>query len=848
MAAESLDASARAEEEPDPEEEFQKQIAKTIKPGNPINVRVIDPDRSRTPEVDELTVSVASSSGDSIARIVLKETGTHTGWFEGQIPTTGAQAMAFAEDSEPGRNPNMVISPNTDYPAWRPTAQKDKTPMFTVDLNDNATLGTMKITAAEDGAKLANFIVQTAMNPNAWTTVARFPSNPMAIKHPWQPSVIVMNDADRYHNNNNRKLVEQFDEVKYHIERGWMTQQFAQGVADNVSGISQAFDQSIPAKVKWQRQNRHHNSHVIYRFRGYFYEPENITREFRLNLGGFKTPEKLHPSVSHKPQFALAVNGRRITGENGRLQGKINLRAGIHSFEIWATGWDSTIGFGRDCKLFTNLKGDAKLVECPESFFDPSTFPDGVLDHRNAPAELTANSEGTEFNVTFAPDSRARLMRLVFLDQEGPVPALNRITLNSPEGKKLLPVAEDFASLNKNKTLEILTGDKIFVRYVDDRFVTDAKEKHERFLNVAFSNGRVEFADMEPRFDERRAEEVPFYEKLIRFPYDQPLSIAVHDADMDVSIEPDTVKVSVTNTNGDTKDLVATETGPSTGVFKAMITPVANAASADDQIQVAEGTTLTAIYQDKENNRPGVPIERLGKIVHAGFQMPELKIAHATVEFKEGDKTNNNSRSIWHIENNLVPANNPPQGGIALVHGKLAYLELKAPHMALRNSSEVKVYAQTDAGRGASTNNVADGFDINVPGTVELLGKLGMAKNSNQWSGLGNRENRMKWESQNYTGGQVEWGTPNPVAKERFRLSVPLVADVLPLRGVLTYEERAEIRKQIKTSRSASRILAQVGGGLVVRPGEKVFFGFQYKDAQGEDKWLTASAKVITHP
>ncbi len=63
MAAESLDANVRAEEEPDPEVEFQKQIAKIVKPGNPINVRVIDPDRSRTAEVDELVVSVASSSG-----------------------------------------------------------------------------------------------------------------------------------------------------------------------------------------------------------------------------------------------------------------------------------------------------------------------------------------------------------------------------------------------------------------------------------------------------------------------------------------------------------------------------------------------------------------------------------------------------------------------------------------------------------------------------------------------------------------------------------------------------------------------------------------------------------------
>lgn len=848
MAAESLDANDRAKKEPDPEEEFQKQIAKIIKPGNPINVRVIDPDRSRTAEIDDLVVSVASSSGDAVARIVLKETGTHTGWFEGQIPTTGAQAMAFAENSEPGRNPNMVISPKTGYPAWRPTAQKSKVPAFTIDLNDNLALGEMSVIAAESGAKLKNFIVQTAMNPSSWDTVARFPNNPVAIANPWKPSVVIMNDTDRLHTNNNRKLVEEFNEVKQHFDRGWMTQQFAQGVAENVSGISQAFDKSIPDKVKWVRQGRHHNSHVIYRFRGYFYEPNRVTRRFKVQLGKFQVPENTHPSVAHPPQFLLAINGRRITGGEARLEGGLNLNPGVHSFEIWATGWDGAIGFGRDIKLFANLDDPKKFNACPDNFFDPTAFPEGVSAHRNAPAEIAAAADDTEFNVTFAPNSRARLMRLVFLDQEGTVPAVNRITLNGPDGKKLLPVAEDFASLNKNDTLEILTGDKIFVRYVDDRFVTDKKEKHERFLNVSFSDGRVEFADMEPRFDPRKGEEVPFYEKLIRFPYDQPLSIAVHDADMDVSVEPDTVKLSVASANGGTMELVATETGPSTGIFKVVVTPVAGAASGDAQIQVAEGAHLTAIYKDAENNRPGVPMDRRGKIIHAGFQKPELQIAHANAEFQERDKANEKSRDIWLVENKLTSVDNAPEGGIALIHGRIAHLEMKAPHLALRNSSQVTVYAQTEAGRAAADVGGGEGFDINVPGTVELTGKLGMALKGNEWTQLRARENRSSWQSQNYSGGHVEWGTPNPVANEHFRFSVPLVADVLPLRGVLTLEERKALQKQIETSRSASRILEQVGGGLVVRPDEKIFFGFKYKDAAGQDQWLTASAKVIAHP
>ena len=38
-----------------------------------------------------------------------------------------------------------------------------------------------------------------------------------------------------------------------------------------------------------------------------------------------------------------------------------------------------------------------------------------------------------------------------------------------------------------------------FPSAMDDRFVTKSKEKHERFLDVRFTNARVEFADMEPR-------------------------------------------------------------------------------------------------------------------------------------------------------------------------------------------------------------------------------------------------------------------------------------------------------------------------------------------------------------
>ena len=69
--------------------------------------------------------------------------------------------MAMASTSEAGRNPNMVISPKDDYPAWRPETEKGKHPVFTVDLNDNVDLGKLNIIAKETGAKLTKFVLQT---------------------------------------------------------------------------------------------------------------------------------------------------------------------------------------------------------------------------------------------------------------------------------------------------------------------------------------------------------------------------------------------------------------------------------------------------------------------------------------------------------------------------------------------------------------------------------------------------------------------------------------------------------------------------------------------------------------
>ncbi len=849
----------------------ERNIFQIAKPGNPIHIRVVDKDRSRTAEIDELQVSVAVSSGDSISSITLKETETHSGWFEGSIPTTGASARAMARSSEPGRNPNMVISPNNSYPAWRPIAHKNKEGYeFTIDLNDRVDLGKMKITAKEQGSKLQSFMLQTGMNSRDMTTIGIFPTNKIAIENPWKPSVTIIQDTDQYHNNNNRKVHEGYSEIRHQLEQGWVTQRHQAGVAENVAGISEAFKASIHAKEKWQRNNRHHNSHVIYRFRGYFHEEANTQRRFKLELDNWKPAKKPHPSVGHPPEFLLAVNGRPITDpENLKtLEGGINVRAGINTFEIWATGWDCMIGFGRNVKLFANTEDPEAWTEVTDSFFDPSTFPITSMDHRNGPAKITANADGTSFDVDFAQNSMARLIRLVPIKIEGPVVALNKITLNKPDGEKVLPIAEDYAELNKNQTLEILTGDRIYVRYRDDRFVTPAKERLERFLNVSFSDASISFADMEPRPDGGEMKE--YFEQLLRFQHGKFIDIAVKDPDMDSTVEPDTVEVTIDN--GSKKvTMTATETEDSSGVFKLRVVPVTGTPK-EGQIQVPVGGTLIASYIDTENNRPGVPIERITEIKHAEYVTPEFIVSNAEVgpwqpreegqtaplrTLQQGfepnaffDKIENprdpSERILTRWQINHVPTPTKQLNGPAtVVLGQPMYVEVIAPQYALGMKSKVQIYAQTESGRKAA-NAGGGSFDTSVPGTVEVRASL----ESIHSMGLHHRIDAPTLQS--YIANvpasiSTFWGNKTKPDYDRFYSVIHLIPGVLPEYGVLSEEEIEDINRLNSDSRSAMEIKGDLNS-LVVKPGETIHIGFKYTDKAGKVTWLQTTAKAATHP
>src|SRR5690606_27917299 len=74
---------------------------RTVRPGSPIYVQVVDPDRSGSSEPDTVLVDLNTTSGDVIENFELVETGPHTGIFQGAVPTSIPLPRADASDTDP---------------------------------------------------------------------------------------------------------------------------------------------------------------------------------------------------------------------------------------------------------------------------------------------------------------------------------------------------------------------------------------------------------------------------------------------------------------------------------------------------------------------------------------------------------------------------------------------------------------------------------------------------------------------------------------------------------------------------------------------------------------------------
>lgn len=798
--------------------------ARNVRPGNPIYVRVFDPDQSSTADVDEIVVAISTSSGDLISQLRLQETGTHTGEFEAVIPTGAAEAIAFASESAPSRDANMVISAEP-YPGWAGKVGSQATErVLGVDLNDDVAVGQMVVRCLEPTLAPTHFVLQTSMNGRVWSTRARFPEDPApGDGRPTFCSFPTYRNGFSVTTPKGRELPIDWS----HKMELLSASESCNYLAAHVPNLSA---EELPVV------NTGHPSYPgLVRYRAQFYQPTAAIRIFQL--------AGLPADKNTSTVFLIDGQPAAIDQEDPRIIER-EFQPGLHEIQVWRN--ESRADFlKRKPQLLCNVEGESELVACPDNMFDPATFPPEVRKTIRQPAVINASEAGDEFTVDFAKNAQARMIRLVIVGHEGTAPAIHKITLTDRAGEQILPVKTDYQQLRNNHQLEVIPGDEISVRYEDRRVIAQASKpgrtvaRHEGRLGVAYNSATVSASFLNFRLNSQ-GERKQVLEDIRRFKMDDPVAIVINDPDMDVSPDRDVVQFSVTTGDKPPTPFIALETEPHSGVFLGRVFPVSTAPSRDSEIQVAEGGLLTATYHDAENLDPGIPTDRQVKIEHARYASPRLAayessgtpIPHLSVEKANEDDDENGAEIIRpratlhykYVDPDTLQAK-PTQ---ALIGAKLRF-DVVIPHLAFANSSTITAYVQTDAGRKANQGGDSGlPFDVRAPGTLKLTGAISGATAS-----------RSKANSVQAPAGYVLGKTAKPptsvppLDEGRFSFVTPLILGDLPSRSYAT-------------SAADSLPASQIPDGLAVRAGDTVHIGFAFEDQQGNPQWLTAKATLTS--
>lgn|GEM_PF-801729 len=797
-----------------------------VKPGNSISVRVVDPDRSTTTEKDVVTITVATSGGDGLRAFSLAETDTHSGIFEGTVPTAPAPASAFASDTEEGRSPNSAVS-SKQLPPWRGVPDGKRPKILGVDLKDNVALGKLIVDAKEPGHAIKGFMLQTSLNGRDFFTRAMWP-----MKMPVWNGAFTLEVVRAP-----KGLSGGFANL---AEIGGAGGEHGYKVYDSPKSAEIPLGPVVNRNASLLKLEP--DSWFVARLRGAFYQPERAVRTVRLE-----------PSQAGRTSVQYTFSLDQRVSDNLKTPHVIRriLPKGVHILEVLVYADRRA---KPELKLLWDSPGVAELVPIPVEEFDPKKHPEIREAVYRPPATVLVDDEKTKFTTEFQPDTRARMVRLVMTDFEGDAPAVNRIHLTDTEWKVVLPLDHDFTQMEENDTLEVVAGDRISITYNDPTFISPEQEFQEAFLDVTFHDAELHACFVE--YEEGRQGKEAVYIPMHRFLAGEPVTLFIQDPDLDVSGEMDTISINVKPTVSHTEPIVvkALETENHTGIFLAKVFPVTGEPERDTEIKVTADDDLEVAYLDRHNTSHGIPWERKIVVEQSSFIQPELRVFDVSVAEIAEDEPGGRPAGRRFERRSASDAEIPPTHDLIMTRpaqpdytqpaGVLLdapiTVEVMAPTISLAPTSEAVLYIQTSAGRELQGVDEEDPFDITAPGTVTLSatpGEVNLAGNipagcraivvKNAASDLDAvSEGRFTFVVQTQLGG--------PMDRPKLGDDVFGRAQRQDARGgrrggiSLTEEEQEE--------EELSRI-------LMVKGNDTIYAGFMYTDSKGQEQWLTQVIK-----
>ncbi|MGY8643461.1 MAG: tetratricopeptide repeat protein [Verrucomicrobiales bacterium] len=624
-----------------------------IKPGNPIYLRVTDLDRDISGEADEVMVKVTASSGDE-AKVILRETGSHSGIFEGSVDSSDLPAGALATDTAIEHNPLMAIDKD---PASAWVSQPDGlTPKWlSVDLKELRTVskGTFTTPNPLDQAPVRARL-QGSHDGRFWYPLAEHPQRETAEK----PAGDFKRMTQRLWHSRNASGVTNWQEM-LKLAKSQPPHQESQ--PDELH-----YKTEIPIDAEERRKRKADPCGVIWQ--GAFIQPRDGAVRFAISgqtAGAMIDGLLIQPIVKVQRQVEFDVY----------------LEAGLHEVIFFASTSDSgrrPIGV-----LRTRENPNTSQVRLtrfvPEDFDLNQAFAADLKPAGNYPlGTMSVDDEGKwEFGIE---PRELRHVRMVIDEYLGQAVAINSVTVAGPN-EQFIPTEQDLMQLSSNNILEITPGDQLESTYIDE-LPTGGEPKNRALserLNATYYNGSITpIAYDFVRNSNGTVEETG--KDLLRIDPGERITLEIVDFDLDSTGQRDKVPVKVQIGDGAPVELFATETESTSGIFKTEIdtfdpnAPVAEvkpeiASEEGDKkeededaetdpapesdlpkLAIKSGDQIYFTYRDQENTFPGHAIDRDAVIYvrepTAGrFRILETRVTPPQTEGAQSKVTFSNSES-----------------------------------------------------------------------------------------------------------------------------------------------------------------------------------------------------------
>ena len=582
-----------------------QELSRSLRPGNPLYIAVMDKDRSRK-GASEVTVSLSTTSGDRLDAVRLKEVRPFSGIFRGEVQTCLPPPRAHASDTAIGYNPGDLISLRRDG-GWKSLA--DGKPGKWVEVDTMAS------------HEFSNIVFKTA-NPETLRAISlsgRLSGGDMALGSFPAPSA------------KGRAGLRRWTDCRHGLRTEQAIRDFFRS--------PQAPKPATTTNVMVNATARNNAPCVAY-VRGGFKAPGDVdVLRFRI------VPRATGGDTFRQLWLSIAIDGRVVySGYGATVANRIvtcEITPKCHLLEVFSVQFSAA-----DAWEVCWEPSDGETQPIPAAWFNDTANPE-LVEFLADKVSIARVPEG--FLATFREPIRLRSFRLDFVDRIGPEASLDKISATDWSGKAIVPVENDFSEVQRNDRLEVAPGDRISASYADEATSAGVKRILTKTISSSFNNAFVSFY-----FEDVYVTGSGSGSKLdqaYRFVPGDTLLVGVFDPDQDLTDEADKVKVKVSSASGAEREITLAEqskgyigipwhspddvAGVHSGFFLGLLktAPAGRTnATARAAFPVTADDMLSASYEDRENTTPGIPFVRTATVVSARETPPVLTLYRTTAK------------------------------------------------------------------------------------------------------------------------------------------------------------------------------------------------------------------------